>query len=165
MSKERSGTPGGIVVGVDGSGESRWALVYALDQARDRLASVHVITAYHPPRYWALPIGMPIPVTEEEIAQTVRAQTQSLVDELLAGDGAPPKCDVTVVAGSAAHVLVNASRDAEMIVVGHRGRGGFAYSTLGSVALRCVLEAHCSVTVVPTHAVWRPPDVRVTNGD
>ena len=143
----------GIVVGVDGSDESREALAFALTRARDRSAPVHVVTAYHPPRYWALPGGMPIPITEQEIAQRVQEQTRALVGELLASDPAPPKVDVTTVGGPAAKALVNASRDADVLVVGHRGRGAFGNTPLGSVALQCVMHAHCPVIVVrPTTA-------------
>jgi nucleotide-binding universal stress UspA family protein len=147
----------GIVVGVDGSDESRDALKFALDQARERSTTVHIVTAYYPPRYWALPVGMPIAINEEEIARRVQEQTQDLVNELLAGDPAPPKTDVTTVSSSPAKALLAASRDAELLVVGHRGRGAFASMTLGSVALHCVLHARCPVTVVRP-AVARAPE-------
>jgi nucleotide-binding universal stress UspA family protein len=133
---------------VDGSDESRNALRFALDQARERSAPVRVVTAYYSPRYWALPVGMPIPINEQEIAHQVQEQTQALVDDLLAGDPAPPKVDVAVVSGPPAKALVDSSRDADLLVVGHRGRGAFAKTTLGSVALQCVLHAPCTVTVV-----------------
>lgn len=138
----------GIVVGVDGSEESLGALAFALEQARHYSADVHVVTAYYPPRYWSLPVGMPIPISEQEIAKRVQEQTQSLVDDMLATDPAPPKVDVTVLGGAAAKALVTAAEHADLLVVGHRGRGTFANSTLGSVALQCVLHAHCPVTVV-----------------
>ena len=90
---------------------------------------------------------MPTAITEQEIAERVTEETQALVDEVIGGDTASPPVRISTVAGSAAQVLVNASRHADLLVVGHRGRGGFP-SALGSVALRCVLHAACSVTVV-----------------
>jgi nucleotide-binding universal stress UspA family protein len=146
----------GIVVGVDGSEESLNAFEFALDQARDRSEPVHVMTAYQSPRYWALPGGMPLSVTEEEIAQGVQEQTQSLIDERLAKAPSAPKVELTVVAGPAAKVLIDASQEADMLVVGHRGRSGFAQTVLGSVALQCVLHARCSVIIVRSNTRSRP---------
>jgi nucleotide-binding universal stress UspA family protein len=56
--------------------------------------------------------------------------------------------EVHAVGGSPGYVLVEQSRDAELLVVGHRGRGGFRSAMLGSVGLQCVLHASVPVTVV-----------------
>jgi nucleotide-binding universal stress UspA family protein len=53
-----------------------------------------------------------------------------------------------LVAGEAAEVLIEASRDAELLVVGSHGHGGFAGMLLGSVSQHCVGHAHCSVVVI-----------------
>lgn len=50
--------------------------------------------------------------------------------------------------GDAAQVLVDASRDADMLVVGNRGHGRFASAFLGSVSNRCAHHAKCPVVVV-----------------
>ena len=56
--------------------------------------------------------------------------------------------DVLVLTGSPANVLLEQSRDAELLVLGHRGRGGFASAMLGSVGLQCVLHGAGPVTIV-----------------
>ncbi|WP_028923899.1 universal stress protein [Pseudonocardia acaciae] len=139
---------GTVVVGVDGSEGSLAALRVAVEEARRRSALLRVVTAYELPSYWALPAGPAIGVTPEEIAENAREQTQAEVDRLLAGDPAAPKVEVFVTAGAAAKVLVDAADDAGLLVVGHRGRGGFSSMLLGSVGLACVLHAPCTVTVV-----------------
>ncbi|WP_028927966.1 universal stress protein [Pseudonocardia acaciae] len=139
---------GTVVVGVDGSEGSLAALKVAAEEARRRSALLRVVTAYELPSYWALPAGPAIGVTPEEIAQNAHEQTQAEVDQLLAGDPTAPKVDVFVTAGPAAKVLVDAAEDADLLVVGHRGRGGFSSMLLGSVGLACVLHAPCTVTVV-----------------
>ena len=71
-------------------------------------------------------------------------------DALRERGGAGPDVPVEVLAlgGSPGHVLVEQSRDADLLVVGHRGRGGFRSALLGSVGLQCVLYASVPVTVV-----------------
>jgi nucleotide-binding universal stress UspA family protein len=56
--------------------------------------------------------------------------------------------DVRVVPGSAGQVLLDQAADADLLVVGHRGRGGIASACLGSVGLQCVLHGACPVVVV-----------------
>jgi hypothetical protein len=50
--------------------------------------------------------------------------------------------------GHPAPVLIDQAKGADLLVVGHRGRGGFASALLGSVGLHCVLHGECPVTVV-----------------
>ncbi|MBW0092175.1 universal stress protein [Pseudonocardia sp. KRD-184] len=72
-------------------------------------------------------------------------------------DGAaPPPVAVHAVGGSAGEALVHASRTADLLVVGSRGRGALTSAVLGSVSLHRVLYAHCPVTVVHP-AVDREP--------
>lgn len=137
-----------VVVGVDGSEPSRAALRYAVSEANRRAGSVRVVTAYQHPEYWSAIYGAPIPLDDAEVEHNIRANTVRLVDEVLAGDPVPPNVDVAMVAGSAGPVLVDAARDADLLVVGHRGRGSVASALLGSVGLYCVLNAECPVTVV-----------------
>jgi nucleotide-binding universal stress UspA family protein len=63
--------------------------------------------------------------------------------------GAPPEVTVTVAMGEPTEELVAASRDADMLVVGSRGSGGFAKLRLGSVSSQVVHHASCPVVVIP----------------
>ncbi|GAA5162400.1 hypothetical protein GCM10023321_47940 [Pseudonocardia eucalypti] len=137
-----------VVVGVDGSAASIAALRVAVEEAGRRSAPLRVVSAYDLPVYWALPAGPALGVTPREIGEAVLRETQSVVDQFLAGVADPPKHEVLAVAGPAGRVLVDAAEDAELLVVGHRGRGGFSSMLLGSVGLACVIHAPCTVTVV-----------------
>jgi nucleotide-binding universal stress UspA family protein len=137
-----------VVVGVDGSPPSVQALRYAISEANRRAATVRVVSAFEPPEYWAVVYGAPVAVSSAQIAGDIRTETEALVQKALAADLLPPKVQVEVVPGSAERALIDASRDADVLVVGHRGRGGFASMMLGSVSLHCVLHARCPVVVV-----------------
>jgi len=63
-----------------------------------------------------------------------------------------PETTVHVQCGRPADVLIEVSRRAALLVVGHRGRGPLTSALLGSVGLHCVLHAVCPVTVVRPHA-------------
>lgn len=60
----------------------------------------------------------------------------------------PDRVEVLGAAGLPAPTLIDLSSDADLLVVGSRGHGGFASMALGSVSLQCVLHARCPVTVV-----------------
>ena len=145
-------TTGRIVVGVDGSAASRAAVAYAVRDAARQGAWVHVVSAFDPPPYWAAAYGVPTPVVSaEDMRQIVLKETQQLVDEVIADLGPAVgfvPTEVSAVAGHPAHVLVDRAEGAAALVVGHRGRGGFAGLVLGSVALQCVQHATCPVIVV-----------------
>ncbi|MCO5971655.1 universal stress protein [Actinoallomurus soli] len=133
---------GRIVVGVDGSEPSKRALEWAIRQARVTGGSVEAIASWQlPTAYGWVP---PADVDWEgdaakELTEAVRA---------VAGDQPSVPIRSTVVEGNPAEVLVNASRDAELLVVGNRGHGGFAGLLLGSVSQQCVHHAHCPVVVI-----------------
>jgi nucleotide-binding universal stress UspA family protein len=135
-----------VLVGVDGSPESRAALEYAVAEANRRGARLRVVSTYFPENAVH---GRTQPVTASEtgIEVDVEAQTRRMVEEALAGDAAPA-VEIVVAAGPAAGVLIDRSSEVDVLVLGHRGRGGFASMLLGSVSLQCVLHAHCPVIVV-----------------
>jgi len=143
---------GRIVVGVDGSEDSRAALMYALHEAARRGdATVEVIASFAPPEYW-VPMYGPPAIPFDEIRDGVRSNVERIVHEVTeqvkdAFTQLPP-VTVRAVPGGAAQALLHAAEDAELLVVGSRGRGGFASMLLGSVSLTCALHATCPVTVV-----------------
>jgi nucleotide-binding universal stress UspA family protein len=138
----------GVVVGVDGSDESRAALRFAVREAHRRSTVLQVISAFESPEHWAAGYGVALGPSSAEVETAVLAQTQRAVDDALRGDPEPPTTQVRAVAGGAARVLLEATRDADLLVVGHRGCGGFTSMMLGSVSLQCVLHARCPVTIV-----------------
>jgi nucleotide-binding universal stress UspA family protein len=150
-----------IVVGVDGSDCSRVALEFALDEAVRRNAGVRVVSAAPEADYWATSYGMS-PSLTEELTADLEKSARAMVDDVVRERG-PNVADVPVsisgVAGAPGRVLVEQSRDADLLVVGHRGRGGFRSAMLGSVGLQCVLHASVPVTVV------RPRQQPLDGGD
>lgn len=156
---EAPGTRGGVVVGVDGSPGSRRALEEAFRAAVARGVPLRVVAVYEPPEWsWGLPpagTGLPLP-SRLEIEDAMLEGVDRLITEVgyeLGGElGRRPPIDVEVHPGLPAEVLLDAAREADALVVGHRGRGAVTSTLLGSVGLRCVLRAPCSVTVVPARS-------------
>jgi nucleotide-binding universal stress UspA family protein len=136
-----------VLVGVDGSPQSGAALRYAVAEANRRGARLRVVSTYFP-EYSVHGRTEPVSASEPALEVDVEAQTRRMVEEALAGDAAGPPVEIVTAAGPAAGVLVDMSKEADVLVVGHRGRGGFASMLLGSVGLQSVLHAHCPVIVV-----------------
>lgn len=136
---------GRIVVGVDTSEHAERALRWALEEARLRGCVLEVVHAYPWPEVTSLPAIVTLP-SEEELIKSAEA----VVDEALAAVGGPGELTVlrTVRAGGAAGVLCSVARDADMVVVGARGRGGFRGLLLGSVSHQVVTHAPCPVVVI-----------------
>jgi nucleotide-binding universal stress UspA family protein len=146
---------GRIVVGLDGSPGGRAALAFALHDAARRAAAVEVVTAFDTAETLAALCGTAAPTawsSTTDIADAIAAQTSRTVAEVaaeLAGQFTQlPPVTVTAVGGAAAHALIRTAEGADLLVVGRRGRGGFASTVLGSVSMQCVLHAPCAVTVV-----------------
>ncbi|NUP53334.1 MAG: universal stress protein [Catenulispora sp.] len=134
-----------VVVGYDRSASSEHALLVAAQEARARQAGLTVVHAYHYARP-STPMVFPPPALQEvfdkaalEIAEKGADHVRSRYPDLDVRAGAG--------AGPAAQVLLTAARDAELLVVGSRGRGGFAGLLLGSVSMRVLDGAACPVVV------------------
>ena len=139
-----------VVVGVDGSENSRRALAWALDEARVRNACLDVVHAWEPPLvvgFGTLPSGGATlggsPYEEQATLLLDRMIAAASTEEL------PFPVDAIAVHGSAARALLETAKGADLIVVGSRGRGGFAGLLLGSVSQQVVQHAPCPVVVVP----------------
>jgi nucleotide-binding universal stress UspA family protein len=148
---------GGIVVGHDGSKCAQEALVWAGALAARADLDLHVVRTWAmmtapQPSTWAP--GYVPPLTDYE---------KAVHDELtahVAAAGLDPAVRVTchVVHRSPAQGLIQAAEGAHLLVVGARGRGGFAGLLLGSVSDQCVHHAPCPVTVVRSGTARRTLD-------
>lgn len=138
----------GIVVGIDGSHHARQALEWAVKHAAAEHAPLTVLTV-HPVAGGAW-LGTPIIDTQDsEQAETARQSAQDAVDTVIKElDVRPSDVTVRAVSGMPAQALIEASRDADVIVVGSRGTGGFAGLLTGSVSSQVVNHAACPVVVV-----------------
>jgi nucleotide-binding universal stress UspA family protein len=87
-------------------------------------------------------------VLAEKAGQVVQAEVDSAMNDL--GDSAPASVTVLVASGSVVEELVNAAKDADMLVVGSRGAGGFTRLMMGSVSSLVTQHATCPVVVIPT---------------
>lgn len=149
---------GAIVVGVDGSDCSAAAFAAACFEARrsgSRLDVVHAWLVTEP--------GFPVPLSaraEVEMREQVEKALHEHVEELLASVG-PLPLDEHVDYGHPGHVLTDRSRDADLAVVGSRGRGALRAAILGSVSQYLVEHAHCPVLVVRSFPADGPRRVLV----
>jgi nucleotide-binding universal stress UspA family protein len=140
----------GIVVGIDGSDNAHRALDWALKEAAAHHAPLTVLTVHEVAvSAWT---GNPIilPPDRDELEKT-RGRVDEIVAQAAAQAGDPGPTSITVRAeiGLAARVLIEASRDADLLVVGSRGSGGFARALLGSVTQQVIQHAESPVVVVP----------------
>lgn len=136
-----------IVVGVDGSEQSRQALRWAVRQAGFTHALVEAVMAWEPPfSGW----GGAVAVAEEE-AKLADLAHVALAENVEKAVGAQPPVEIKlrVGEGNPASVLLGAAREqASLLVLGHRGLGGFTGAMLGSVGQYCVQHAPCPVVVI-----------------
>ena len=137
------------MVGVDGSNPSRQALRWALREAAERHLTVEAVQVWHYPPLTYAPGIMAAPVfAREDLEADAKAVLDEAVDAILGESGVAREVGRVVVEGSAVERLVELSQDADLLVVGHRGRGGFRELLLGSVAHQCTAHASCPVVVV-----------------
>jgi nucleotide-binding universal stress UspA family protein len=140
--RERGGRR--IVVGIDGSTNSTAALEWAARQAELTGCTLEVITTWE----WPVAFGVAFSYVPPDYNPSADAQ-QILDSSLVPTREAHPDLSIqTVVAeGHPAPILVEASRGADLLVVGSRGHGEFSGMLLGSVSEHCVTNASCPVLV------------------
>ena len=143
-----------IVVGLDGSDGGRAALSWALAEARLRGAQLDVVSAWEYPFEWAEGFNPQWLQDEEFFRASALERAQADVDELLDGEPQPSWLRIVVVKGSPSDVLVAEAGGADLLVVGSRGRGGFAGLLLGSVSSACVHHSAVPVTVIRAPVGW-----------
>lgn len=132
---------GRIVVGIDGSEHAARALAWAAREAKLRKSTIVLVHS------WEFPPPMPdgqgwfAPADVQGIAERIVDDAKATLDDDLVVE--------TEISGETpGHALVHASRGADMLVVGARGRGGFAGLLLGSVSQQVAHHAHCPVVIV-----------------
>lgn len=153
-----AGSPG-IVVGVDGSDQSICALVWAAKEAERRGAPLHVVTAYTVPIFAASSMDAGYTTMDDAI---IREGAQSVLNKALERISQYPiEVFPRVETGDAAAVLLELSEEADLMVVGSRGRGGFVGRLLGSVSSALPAHAKCPTVVVPLRTAGRLPEAGV----
>jgi nucleotide-binding universal stress UspA family protein len=138
----------GIIVGVDGSGHSQRALERAMKEAAIRHVPLTVLTVHEAIRgyYGHMVTYSDDPDRTEELRKAAQAETDMVLAAL---DGPrPDSVTVKAVHGFPVEELINAGKDADMIVLGLRGAGGFTRLMMGSVSSQVAQHAHCPVLIV-----------------
>lgn len=141
-------TPRRVVVGVDAGAAHENPSVRGLQFAYGLhgVSEIRVVHAWFLP---ALAIGMFADVSADVAAMDAAAQ--AVVDQVLADAGRPPE-GVNVIGepvrGTPGFALIEASRQADLVVIGSRGRGGFSGLVLGSTSVEAATHSHCPVVVV-----------------
>ena len=131
-----------IVVGVDGSEPSSRALRWAVEEAQLRSARVRVVHAW-----WAYPMlgtGREIQMDIDDPEEAVRR---------FVADTIGTECDVefeaiAVQGRQASAALIDVAQNADLLVVGSRGLGGFSALLLGSVSEQVAHHAQCPVVII-----------------
>ena len=136
-----------IVVGVDGSPGSRTALTWAAAEAANHGADLVVLNVWE---HTLLPPAGSVSVSEHYVPE----QSQRTADELVQvikeelGEEPPVRVQPRVKQGRPAKVLIDESANADLLVVGNRGHGGFAGLVLGSVSQHVAAYGKCPVAVI-----------------
>ncbi|WP_205328582.1 universal stress protein [Glycomyces sp. YM15] len=135
-----------IVVGVDGSPSSMVALRWALKQAEATGAEVEAVHAWEYPISFGAPVAL---LPGEDLEAEAGTALDAAIGKVTAGDSGVT-VHRRVVLGDPASVLLARAKDADLLVVGNRGYGGFARTLLGSVSQHCIHHATCPVVVIRT---------------
>lgn len=135
-----------IVVGVDGSEESKETLRFALEEARRWHTKLHVVHAF-----WEWEPSPAMGETEQDPGLPEREGWLAALVRDIAGEVADVEIKQSTVEDDPAPALLAAAQGAELLIVGSRGHGGFADLLLGSVSQQCAHHASCPVVIVRGH--------------
>jgi nucleotide-binding universal stress UspA family protein len=143
----RAGAERRIVVGVDGSEPAHRALEWAICEARRRGVDIEALHVWRMPTY-GVDLSLARAV-DPGLFEAVGLSTLSDAVKAVDASGLKRPVEQGLVVGHAASALLDAADDAEMLVVGNRGRGGFASLVLGSVSHHVAHHATRPVVVMP----------------
>ena len=150
VARGRPDPQGPVLVGVDGSEAAEWALAFAYVEAAARGAELLALNTWYgrlPARTEErLPLIYDASDVQAERGRELNAAVVRVRERLPEVTGVTVREQVRF--GRAARTLVDASATAQLLVVGARGRGGFAGLRLGSVSTAALHHAHCPVAVV-----------------
>ena len=137
-----------VAVGIDGSVESIAALGWASRYAAATGGKVRAVHAWHYPAAFGIaPEGKAPPSVTAEVEQRMRDDLAQAVAQVYP-DPADGQVELLLRYGHPAEVLIDESKDASLLVVGHRGHSAFTGMLVGSVSIHCVTSAECPVVVV-----------------
>jgi nucleotide-binding universal stress UspA family protein len=126
-----------IVVGFDGSEGAKRALTWAADEARTHGGSLRAVYAWRPGEFGS---------EEEQVAIGQKRIDEGVVEVL--GENPGVSVETVSESGHAAKILLDHASDAQMLVVGSRGHGGFTGLLLGSVGQHVATHAATPVVVI-----------------
>ena len=140
-----------IVVGIDGSDESKAALRWAVGEARLRDAGVTVVHAWTLPTYIVLGVAPGAMIDPALLREAAEERAAKEIHEVI-GDAKDVHIESKAVEATAARALIEEADGADLLVVGSRGHGGFAGLMLGSVSQQCAAHGPCPVVIVRSGA-------------
>jgi nucleotide-binding universal stress UspA family protein len=136
-----------VVVGVDGSGPSIEALRWTIEQARLSGGTVDAIIVWQPAiATGGVGLAAARGLDDVDYTELAAKTLNAAIGEVSPPPGVP--VNQIVVEGNAGEVLLGAAQNADLLVLGHSGHGGFASAVLGSVSIRCINHAGCPVVIV-----------------
>jgi nucleotide-binding universal stress UspA family protein len=151
-----------IVVGVDGSAGSDAALSWAVAEAALRGSRLRVVHAYQAQSAPVMEVGLGAPAgiagaamlaeEGERVRQAAEEHARAVIDGALrraSDDLGGIEIERVAAEGPVTQTLIESARDAELLVVGSRGRGGFLGLLLGSVSQQVALHPPCPVVILP----------------
>jgi nucleotide-binding universal stress UspA family protein len=146
MTMNTKDAPRDVVVGFDGSRHAAEAVEWAAAEAVRQGSRLQVLSSGYVPGMpsWAGVAGAPLPRSIELAAEELADEARRIAAKILPEDA----IETRAVTFAAAPALIDASSQAALVVVGHRGRRALASAVLGSVSSAVAQWAHCPVVVV-----------------
>lgn len=137
-----------IIVGIDGSHNAQCALQWAIGHAQKTSAQIRLVCAYTVPGVNMTQADIVYPADFDAVIRRSVDELAEAAAESVTAAGVP--VSTSIAPGDASGVMVENSKNADLAVVGARGRGGFAGRLLGSVALAMPAHSHCPTVVIPS---------------